>query len=590
MIFGKYINRFYKKYFFHFFIGIIFLAFVNVIQLFVPEVIANITRSYDDGTLTTQYLTTNCIYIVLIAFGMLIGRFIWRTFILSGAINIQSDLRLEMFSKNEKLSQNYYKNNKVGGIMSYYTNDLDTINQSFGWGTVMLVDAFFLSILTLIKMFQVNVILTLICLIPLAVLCISAYFIDKKIEEIFLQRQNAFERMSDYTQEMFTGLRVIKAFVREIAEAKAFKKVNLNTKNKDISLVRFSAMLDTLISLLIQGMIVIAIFIGGLFIYYTFTGTWNIKFSRADLFEFNGYFNTIIWPMIALGQIIALRSRAKTSLKRITALLDADEDVKDDEVSFLPEIKGQIEFRHFSYKYSDGEEALHDISLTIEAGERVGIVGKIGSGKSTLTSVLLRLDNYNRGEIFIDGQDIMTIPLRQLRDNVAYVPQESFLFSTTIKDNICFNNTDLSDEEAIEAAEFADVHSNIVDFVEGYRTLVGERGVTLSGGQKQRIAIARAYIKKSPIMVLDDSVSAVDVKTEEKILSNLREKRKGMTTIVVASRVSTVEHLDKIIVLNNGCLESYGTHEYLMQNSPTYSNMVRLQSLENELEGGDYHG
>lgn len=589
MIFGKYINRFYKKYFFHFFIGIVFLAFVNVIQLFVPEVIANITRSYDEGKLTTQYLTTNCIYIVLIAFGMLIGRFIWRTFILSGAINIQSDLRLEMFSKNEKLSQNYYKNNKVGGIMSYYTNDLDTINQSFGWGTVMLVDAFFLSILTLIKMFQVNVILTLICLIPLAVLCVSAYFIDKKIEEIFLQRQNAFERMSDYTQEMFTGLRVIKAFVREIAEAKAFKKVNLNTKNKDISLVRFSAMLDTLISLLIQGMIVIALFIGGLFIYYTFVGTWNIKFSRADLFEFNGYFNTIIWPMIALGQIISLRSRAKTSLKRITALLDADEDVKDGEVSYLPEIKGQIEFRHFSYKYSDGEEALHDISLTIEAGERVGIVGKIGSGKSTLASVLLRLDNYDRDEIFIDGQDIMTIPLRQLRDNVAYVPQESFLFSTTIKDNICFSDITLSDEEAIEAAEFADVHGNIVDFVEGYRTLVGERGVTLSGGQKQRIAIARAYIKKSPIMVLDDSVSAVDVKTEEKILSNLREKRKGMTTIVVASRVSTVEHLDKIIVLNNGYLEAYGTHEYLLQNSPTYSNMVRLQSLENELEGGDYH-
>lgn len=589
MIFGKYINRFYKKYFFHFFIGIVFLAFVNVIQLFVPEVIANITRSYDEGKLTTQYLTTNCIYIVLIAFGMLIGRFIWRTFILSGAINIQSDLRLEMFSKNEKLSQNYYRNNKVGGIMSYYTNDLDTINQSFGWGTVMLVDAFFLSILTLIKMFQVNVILTLICLIPLAVLCVSAYFIDKKIEEIFLQRQNAFERMSDYTQEMFTGLRVIKAFVREIAEAKAFKKVNLNTKNKDISLVRFSAMLDTLISLLIQGMIVIALFIGGLFIYYTFVGTWNIKFSRADLFEFNGYFNTIIWPMIALGQIISLRSRAKTSLKRITALLDADEDVKDGEVSYLPEIKGQIEFRHFSYKYSDGEEALHDISLTIEAGERVGIVGKIGSGKSTLASVLLRLDNYDRDEIFIDGQDIMTIPLRQLRDNVAYVPQESFLFSTTIKDNICFSDITLSDEEAIEAAEFADVHGNIVDFVEGYRTLVGERGVTLSGGQKQRIAIARAYIKKSPIMVLDDSVSAVDVKTEEKILSNLREKRKGMTTIVVASRVSTVEHLDKIIVLNNGYLEAYGTHEYLLQNSPTYSNMVRLQSLENELEGGDYH-
>ena len=589
MIFGKYINRFYKKYFFHFFIGIVFLAFVNVVQLFVPEVIANITRSYDEGKLTTQYLTINCIYIVLIAFGMLIGRFIWRTFILSGAINIQSDLRLEMFSKNEKLSQNYYKNNKVGGIMSYYTNDLDTINQSFGWGTVMLVDAFFLSILTLIKMFQVNVILTLICLIPLAVLCVSAYFIDKKIEEIFLQRQNAFERMSDYTQEMFTGLRVIKAFVREIAEAKAFKKVNLNTKNKDISLVRFSAMLDTLISLLIQGMIVIALFIGGLFIYYTFVGTWNIKFSRADLFEFNGYFNTIIWPMIALGQIISLRSRAKTSLKRITALLDADEDVKDGEVSYLPEIKGQIEFRHFSYKYSDGEEALHDISLTIEAGERVGIVGKIGSGKSTLASVLLRLDNYDRDEIFIDGQDIMTIPLRQLRDNVAYVPQESFLFSTTIKDNICFSDITLSDEEAIEAAEFADVHGNIVDFVEGYRTLVGERGVTLSGGQKQRIAIARAYIKKSPIMVLDDSVSAVDVKTEEKILSNLREKRKGMTTIVVASRVSTVEHLDKIIVLNNGYLEAYGTHEYLLQNSPTYSNMVRLQSLENELEGGDYH-
>lgn len=590
MIFGKYINGFYKKYFFNFLFGIVFLIIVNIVQLYVPEIIGNLTRAYDNGTLTNEYINLCCIYIVLIALTMFVGRFIWRVAIIGGAIKIQRDLRQSMFEKNELLSQKYYHHNKVGGIMSYYTNDLDTIYEAFGFGTVMFIDAFFLGLFTLIKMFSVNVLLTLISLVPLAVLCVASYFIDKKMEEVYNERQKAFEHLSDYAQEMFTGLRVIKAFVREAREAIRFKKVNQNQKEKDLKLVKFSALLDTLISILIEGMIVVALFIGGLFIFNTFIGVWNIDFDRGDLLEFNGYFNAIIWPMFALGQIISLRSRAKTSLKRISTLLDENVDVKDhNAVKSLDYIVGKITFKNFTYKYEASENpALKNINLTINPGENIGVVGKIGSGKSTLVSTLLRLDNYQKGTLFIDDHDIMDIPLKQLRDNISYVPQDNFLFSTNVKDNIAFSNTSLSQEEIEEAAEFADVHNNIVDFVEGYRTLVGERGVTLSGGQKQRISIARAYIKHSPIMILDDSVSAVDIKTEEKILENLKMKRSGKTTIVVASRVSTVAHLDKIIVMNDGEVEAFGTHQELMQTSKTYQRMVRLQELENEIEGGDF--
>lgn len=585
MIFGKYVNRFYFKYFLHFFIGVLFLILVDYVQLLVPQIIGDLSRANDNGTLTESMINQGALNIFYVAIFMFTGRFIWRVSILSGAFNIASDLREDMFVKCEKLSQRFYQENKVGAVMSYFTNDLDTIQEAYGWGTVMLVDSIFLTILTFYKMLKINLSLSLICLIPLILLCIFAYFIDNKIEKIYNDRQKAFERMSDYVQELFTGLRVIKAFVNEIKEAIRFKKVNEETKNKDLALVKFSAFLDTGFSILIEGMTVVGLTYGAFLVYQGVYGDNNVNFTRADMIEFVGYFNTIIWPMIALGQIVALRSRAKTSLKRISNLLDEKIDVIDLPTSKnVDKLKGKITFKNFSYSYLNNDVyQLENINLEINVGENIGIVGKIGSGKTTLVSSLLRLDNFKKGTLFLDDNDIMDLKIKDVRNNISFVPQDNFLFSTSIEDNVAFSEDEIKKEKVIEACKFADVDNNIVDFIDGYKTLVGERGVTLSGGQKQRISIARAYLKDSPIMVLDDSVSAVDVKTEEKILSNIKEKRKGKTTILVSSRVSTVEHLDRIIVLNEGKVEAFDTHENLLKISPTYKRMVDLQKLEESL-------
>ena len=314
----------------------------------------------------------------------------------------------------------------------------------------------------------------------------------------------------------------------------------------------------------------------------------QIDMDIGKLVTFTGYFDLLIWPMIAMGQIISMYSRAKTSLKRITVYLDEKEEIKDDDqAKELTGVKGNIVFDNFSFTYPGSKTpSLQNISLEIKEGETIGIVGKIGCGKTTLVNSLLRLYNIENNSIKIDGNDIMSCSIKSARDSIAYVPQDNFLFSDKIKNNIGFSDESVSQEAIVKAAIFADVHGDIEKFSEGYETVSGERGVTLSGGQKQRISIARAYIKNAPIMILDDSVSAVDVKTEETILKHISAERKGKTTLVVASRVSTVNHLDKIIVLNNGTLEAFGTPQELMKTSQTYQTMVYLQELEKEVEGG----
>lgn len=584
MLFGKYVNRFYIKYFWHFFLGVLLLVFVDIIQLYVPELVGNLTKLYDAGQLTSVDIDKAGLTILLIAFGMFVGRFAWRVAILSGAYKISTDLRQDMFDHSLRLSQRFYHNNKVGAIMSYYTNDIDTIQECFGWGTVMLVDAVFLSGLTIFKMFKLNWQLTLISIIPLLILCTSFYFIDVKMEEVYAKRQKAFEKMSDYTQEIFTGLRVIKAFAREKIESVLFKKVNENSKNKDLDLVKFSAVLEALIHILVKLMIVIGMSIGGYFIVMNLNEAGYVNISRDEIISFILYFDNIVWPMMALGQIVSLVSRAKTSLKRVSKFLDEKVEIVDGEVINKESINGKITIKNLSYSYPDGEEVLKDISLEINPGDNIGIVGKVGSGKTTLANILLRLDNIEQDKVFLDDIDIMKLPIKLVRNSIGYVPQDNFLFSSTIKENISFSKGELNEEEVISAAKFADVDDNIQTFTMGYDTLLGERGVTISGGQKQRISIARAYLKDAPIMILDDSVSAVDIKTEETILKNIKEKRHGKTTIIIASRVSTVRHLDRIVVLNNGSIEAFDTHDNLMKISPTYAKMVYLQQLEKEAD------
>ncbi|MFA6667392.1 MAG: ABC transporter ATP-binding protein, partial [Bacilli bacterium] len=501
------------------------------------------------------------------------------------SIRIQCDLREEMFLKTEVLSQRYYKENKTGAILSYFSNDLDTIEESFGVGIIQLVDGVFLLILSLVKMFKVDLTLTLFCLIPLVILCACAFIVDKVMEKRYEKRQKAFEDLSDFAQENFTGIRVIKAFVKEKQELKAFAKEAKNNKDTNINYVRLSALLDVMFDLLIYIIFTLILFGGSYYVYQYNQG--NPGLTVGQLITYIGYLDTIIWPIFALASIINLMARGRTSLRRISSLLDEKVEIVDDKVVTPDDIKGDIEFKNFNFKYPDEKntETLKNINLHIKAGETVGVVGKIGSGKSTLVNMLFRLYNVEDNTLFIDGYDIMHLPIKFIRSNIGYCPQDNFLFSDTIKSNISFSDNAANDEKVFEAADFSDVKDNIEEFKDGYNTLIGEKGVSLSGGQKQRISISRAIIKNPAILVLDDSVSAVDVKTEEVILKNIRKLRKGKTTILIASRVSTVKDLGKILVLKDGEVEAFGTHEECLKNSKTYARMVELQTLEKEMEG-----
>ena len=598
MVFGKHVNKFYKKYFWYFFFGILFLIFVDVIQVFIPKLSGNIADNVIDKNLAgtifgieSNYanLIKDILLIFLIGIGMFIGRYCWRILIFGESVKVQADLRKDMFEKCEELSQRYYKANKTGAILSYFSNDLETIEEAFGFGIVQLVDGIFLLIISLVGMFLIDWVLTLILLIPLVILCVFAVTIDRIMEAKWGKRQKAFEDLSDFAQENFTGIRVIKAFVKERKELKQFSKVAKSNQDTNIEFAKTSAILDVIFEILIYFVFGL-ILLGGSYLVYLHIksgGDSKVGISVGQLITFIGLADTIIWPVFALAGTINLIARAKASLKRISALLDEEIEIKDLDIITHVDYQGKIEFKHFNFAYPDDPNTLilKDISLKINAGETVGIVGKIGSGKSTLVNMLFRLYNVNEGTLFIDDIDIMHLPIKEIRENIGYCPQDNFLFSDTIKNNIAFSNENIELSEVKEAAKFSSVDDNIEGFKDKYDTLIGEKGVSLSGGQKQRISISRAIIKDPKILILDDSVSAVDVKTEETILSNIKNIRKGKTTLIIASRVSTVQHLDKILVLRDGQVDAFGTHEECLVKSKIYARMVELQLLEKEMEG-----
>lgn len=595
MLFGKYINKYYAKYCWLFLIGLVGLVAVDVFQLFIPEYLGKLVDMFDGGTIDTGALKEIILGVMVVALVMFFGRIMWRLSIFNASQRIEADLRHNMFLKSERLSQRYYHENKVGTIMAWFTTDLETIEEFFGWGSVMLVDAMFLSVLALYKMFSLDWVLSCILLIPLALIIVWGMLVEKFMALKWEQRQTEFDKLYDFSQESFTGIRVIKAFVKETQQLHAFAKIAKRNKDANIELVKVSVVFDAIISVIISAIMALILGLGGYFVYKYVTGSpvsifgHTIDMTAGRLITFVGYFDTLIWPMIALGQVVTMRSRSKASLKRITNFLDQEEEIRNPQNAVvLDDVKGEIKFDGFSFAYPNSDSnVLKNVSVEIKAGENVGIVGKIGSGKTTLVNTLLHLYNVEKGKVFIDGHDIMDCDIDSLRKAIGYVPQDNFLFSDKVKNNIAFSCENLDMDKVYDAAKFADVHSNIEDFTEGYETLSGERGVTLSGGQKQRISIARAYIKDAPIMILDDSVSAVDVKTEETILENIQRQRKGKTTLVIASRVSTVSHLDKILVLDKGEVEAFDTPQRLEEISPTYKKMVYLQKLEREVEGGE---
>ena len=585
-------KKYYKRYLILFIIGVIANVVVDYVQLYIPEFLGDMV---DIVSLNTNVIFDDIkkiVYsLIIVAFTLFIGRIIMRFTILVASSKIDRDIRHDMFLKTERLSQRYFHENKVGSIMSSFTTDIEAIGDFTGWGTVMIIDALFLGVMALYKMIKLDMFLTMITLIPMLALIVWGNKVEKAMSDKWTERQKSFDKLFDFTQENFTGIRVIKAFVKEAQEFKAFSKVAKENSDVNIDFAMMSVRFDVCIELLIGAVVALLMGLGGTCVYYYVTGNPVVLFGHSiiltagKLVTFIGYVDVLIWPMIAMGQILQMFSRFKSSSKRVFDYLDEEEEIHNiDNPISLDDCKGEISFNHFSFIYPDGSnESLKDISFKINPGELIGVVGKIGSGKTTLVNSLLRLYNIEKNQIFIDGVDIMDLDIKSLRDNIAYVPQDNFLFSSTVQENIAFSNKRMSIDKVKSAANFADVHENITNFKDCYNTMTGERGVTLSGGQKQRISIARAYAKDAPIMIMDDSVSAVDVKTEEAILSNIQEKRAGKTTIIIASRISTVSKADRILVLKDGELEAFDSPENLLKVSPTYQKMVYLQKLESEL-------
>ncbi|MBR4292606.1 MAG: ABC transporter ATP-binding protein [Clostridia bacterium] len=585
MLFGKHINRYYIKYMPSLLLGLLALVAVDYFQLVVPELYKMVVNGINDGVVVTDgvshlfnmdfLLEHICKPLLGVIIIMVIGRFLWRICFFGAAIKMETDLRGRMFDHCKDLSQQYYQVNKVGKLMSLFTNDLETVQECFGHGVLMIADALLLGGLAIFKMFRMHGILTLLSLIPMAFLLVAGTVIGKYLTLKWDARQESFSRLSDFSQENFSGIAVVKAFVKEGVELWAFKKLNKENENANVSYTRLSTLMHISVTLFVESVICIILGYGG---YLAHEGIFN----AGELVEFIGYFTSVVWPIMAVSELIDMSSRGKASLSRITALFDAKPDVTDAEnVHDIDAIRGDIEFKNLTFRYPGAEyDALKDVSFKINAGENVGIIGRTGSGKTTVVDLILRTYNVNSGELFIDGHDVNDIPIKKVREYTAYVPQDNFLFSETIENNIAFASDSDDENEIVNSAILSAVHDNISEFTDGYKTLLGERGVTVSGGQKQRISIARALMKNASILILDDSVSAVDVKTEKLILDNLRQNRKGKTTVLIAHRVSTIEQMDKIIYIENGSVAAIGTHSELYNSCAEYKTMVDMQRLD----------
>ena len=586
MIFGKHVNRYYLRYSPLIILGLLALYLVDSFQLMIPKLYGLIINGINSDTGTVMIdgvehafdmdflLDEICLPMIIIILVMVFCRFLWRICLFGAGILLESDLRSRMFDHAKDLSQQYYQTNKVGNLMSYFTNDLQTIHSCFANGLIMFFDALIMCSMAIYKMITLHPILALLSLVPIVIFFCCSLVIKKYMAKKWRKRQEAFSNLSDHAQETFAGIAVIKAYVKEGYELLRFKKLCKDNEEKNVDYVKLSQMLSVLLLLFTESITCIIIGYGGYLVHE------NVL-NAGELVEFIGYFTSIIWPVTAIGELVNLNSQVKASLARVGEFLDTKSDVSDVNATENIDIKGSIEFKNLTFAYPNANRnTLKDVSFVINAGERVGLIGRTGAGKTTIVDLILRTYNVPDGTVFIDGVDINRIPIKALRASAAYVPQDNFLFSDTIENNIAFATDGGTFEQILDAAKMAAVHDNIDEFPKKYSSVLGERGVTVSGGQKQRISIARALMKNAPILILDDSVSAVDVNTEKTILSNLNTMREGKTTILIAHRISTIENMDKIIFIDDGEIIAVGTHTELYATCEDYRNMVDLQKLD----------
>lgn len=561
--------------------GIFLLLFVAMLQLVPPKIVGVVVDSISNDTLTARTLLMWIGILAVVALMMYILRYYWRIMIFGSAVKLSKLLRNKLYHHFTKMSQSFYQKKRVGDLMAHATNDLQAIQQTAGLGVLTLVDSLATGGFVIIAMAAtISWKLTLISLIPMPLMALLTSWYGTLLHKRFHKAQEAFSSLNDKTQESVSGIKVIKTLGQEKEDIEDFRKQSEDVVQKNISVAKVDSLFDPTISIIVGISFFLSITFGAK---YVLSGELTI----GQLVSFTSYLGLLIWPMLAFGWLFNIVERGRASYERVSALLAEEIDIKDEQNGIDETPSGDIEYRIDEFSYPGEDEALlKDIYFKLERGETLGIVGKTGAGKTTLLKLLIREFEGFKGEILFAGHPLSTYRAERLRKAIGYVPQEHFLFSATVAENIAFTRPDADIEEIYAAARLANIHEDILEFTDGYKTVVGERGVSLSGGQKQRISIARALLMNPEVLILDDSLSAVDAKTEEMILTSLREERKGKTTIITAHRLSAIQHANLILVLGKGVIVQQGTHDDLMSDEGWYKNMYLRQQLEELVEHG----
>ena len=558
--------------------GLLLIIFVDILQLMIPKILQIAIDKFELETFTRPDLFKYALAIFLIAIGIAGVRYLWRILLLTNGWQIDRDLRQKYYEHLLRLSSNFFNKQKIGDLMAYATNDLNAVRMLVNFGIVGGTDILFLTVSTIFFMVNINLKLTLYAVLPLPILSIIIIIFGRKIHRRFKSVQKTFATLSGKIQESISGIRVIKAFAQEEAELDKISDSAYDYVKDNLALIKIVGFFWPIIHLIIGFSMLIVLYFGGKAAILT-------EISMGKFIAFFSYLGMLVWPMIAIGWVVNLYERGSASLQRLSEVFDVEPEIVDESPDYsIHEIKGKIDVNNLSFRYNKQSEKIFDkISVSVDKGNTLAIVGRTGCGKTTLVELLTRVYNPPRDSIYFDKNEIYEIPLKVLHNDIIIVPQDMFLFSDTIEENLILGKNDATEEEIKNITKKVQVHNDIVDFKNGYDTVIGERGVTLSGGQKQRIGIARALITNPNVLILDDSLSAVDTKTEKNILENLIEIRKGKTTIIIAHRISSIQHADKIIVLDNKKIAEKGTHEELLKLNGIYKDLYEKQQLEEEI-------
>lgn len=559
-------------------IGILSLSLVALFNLIPPKIMGSVIDGITSGHLTKDDLLIQLFWLLLASIAMYVLRYIWRVCIFGTSYRLGRIMRFKLFDHFTRMSPSFYQKYRTGDLMAHATNDINSLTRLAGGGVMSAVDASITAIVTLVTMFfSISWQMTVIAVLPLPLMAYATSRLGRKTHKAFGESQAAFSDLNNKVQESVSGIKVTKSFGYQVQELDSFQSINQKTFQKNIKTMTYDVMFDPLVLL----------FIGASYVLTLLVGAYMIKaqtITIGNLVTFITYLDMLVWPLMAVGFLFNMIQRGSVSYERIEELLNQESDVKDPENPIKTIQNGQLKYDIKAFQYSD-EETLRDIHFALEKGQTLGLVGQTGSGKTTLIKLLLREYNVTEGSISLNGHPIENYRLKDLRQLIGYVPQDQFLFATSILENVRFGNPDLSVEAVQKATKLSHVYEDILAMPDGFNTLIGEKGVSLSGGQKQRLAMSRAMVLNPEILILDDSLSAVDAKTEFAIIENLKDTRKDKTTIITAHRLSAVVHADIILVMQNGRIIERGRHEDLIQNNGWYAKTYVSQQMEMEVEG-----